>query len=187
MKLKTNKNFTEEPRKKIKNQKNEDTLLENRITPTELPTEIFRRQFLPTKIIPSQNLSELAVGDATGIYGRNNSVGIYRRRESFFENCNGGMTWIFFRQIYRRKYRGIQTRTAKQGRVANTDEITDGGTDGIFSSVIPSVNASIYCLCRHSLFLCLSFFFSFFFPIPPVPSQTAANHPSQLSPLLNTS
>jgi hypothetical protein len=183
MKLKTNKNFTEEPRKKIKNQKNEDTLLENRITPTELPTEIFRRQFLPTKIIPSQNLSELAVGDATGIYGRNNSVGIYRRRESFFENCNGGMTWIFFRQIYQRKYRGIQTQTAKQGRVANTDEITDGGTDGIFSSVIPSVNASIYCLCRHSLFLCLSFFF----PIPPVPSQTAANHPSQLSPLLNTS
>jgi hypothetical protein len=33
----------------------------------------------------------------------------------------------------------------------------------------------------------LSFFFPFFFPIPPVPSQTAANHPSQLSPLLNTS
>ena len=67
----------------------------------------------------------------------------------FFENCNGGMTWIFFRRIYRWKYRGIQTRTAKQGRVANTGEITDG----IFPSVIPSVNASTYCLYRHSLVL----------------------------------
>jgi hypothetical protein len=37
-------------------------LPENRITPTELPTEIFRRQFLPTEIIPSQILLVLADG-----------------------------------------------------------------------------------------------------------------------------
>ena len=33
-----------------------------------------------------------SVGNAAGIYPRNNSVGIYRWREIFFENCNGGMT-----------------------------------------------------------------------------------------------
>jgi len=32
-----------------------------------------------------------------------------------------------------------------------------------------------------------SHYFSFFFLIPPLPSQTVANHPSQLSPLLNIS
>jgi len=37
-----------------------DSLPENRITPTELPTEIFHRQFLPPEIIPSQILSVLA-------------------------------------------------------------------------------------------------------------------------------
>jgi hypothetical protein len=78
----------------------------------------------------------------------------------------------FFRRIYRQEYRGIQTQTAKQGRVANTSEITDGFTDGIFPSMMPSVNASIYCLYRHSLFL--SSFVS--------PSSSPSSSPSHLSP-----
>ena len=99
---------------------------------------------LPTKLFPSVNIADgnNSVSKSVGINRRKNTVGdaagIYRRhrrrREIFFENCNSGMTWIIFRRIYRRKYRGIQTRTAKQGRVANTGGITDG----IFPSVIPS-------------------------------------------------
>jgi len=53
------------------------------------------------------------------------AVGISRWRETFFESCNDIMTWIFFRRIYRQKYRGIQTRIADQWRVANTGRITE--------------------------------------------------------------
>jgi len=155
-------------------------VLENRILITMIRIVIF--QFWLSNLFWKQT-----IGDAVGIYRWNNFVSIYRRRETFFESCNGVMTWIFFRRIYRRKYRGIQTRIVDQWRVANTGGITNDYTDGNIPLVMPSVNAGIYSLCRHSFFLCFSFFFPFFFPIPPLPSQTAANHPSQLSPLLNTS
>jgi hypothetical protein len=138
----------------------------------------FPRQFLPTKIIPSQNLSKLT---------NRKTPAASPTARNFFWKLQRQDDVDFFKRIYQQKYRGIQTRTAKQGRVANTGKIIDGGTDGIFPSVISLVNPSIYCLCRHSLFLCFSFLFPFFFPIPPLPFQTAANHPSQLSPLLNTS
>jgi len=82
--------------------------------------------------------------------------------------------------VYRRNDRGIQTEIALQWH----GTVTDGITDGMFSSVIPSVKTIIYTPSADTLFLCFSFFF---FPIPPLPSQTAANHPSQLSTILNIS
>jgi len=124
-----------------------------------------------------------SVGDAAGI----NFIGIYRRlhrqREIFFENCNGGMTWILFRRIYRRNI----PRDSNPDSQAGTCRYHWQNQRRIYRRNIPSVNFSIYCLCRHSLFLCFSFFFPFFFHILPLTSQTAANHPSQLSPFLNTS
>jgi len=112
------------------------------------------------EIISSQNLLELADGKTSSVYTSS--------KKFFFENCNNEVTWIFFRRIYRQKYRGIQTQTAKQGRVANTGEITDSDTDEIFSSV----NASIYCLYRHSLFLSSSV----------SPSSSPSSSLSHLSP-----
>jgi len=99
----------------------------------------------------------------------------------FLKSCNGVMTLIFFRWFYRQKDRGIQTGISIQWRDTVTDGLTDGYIDGIFLSVIPSVKANIYPLCD-SLFLYFSFFFPFFFLIPTLPSQTIANHLSQLSP-----
>jgi len=86
--------------------------------------------------------------------------------------------------VYRRNDRGIQIEIAIQWHGTVTDGITDGITDGMFPLVIPSVKTIIYTPSTDTLFLCFSFFF---FPIPPLPSQTAANHPSQLSTILNTS
>ena len=135
------------------------------------------------ELISSQKLSVFADGNRLSAM-----PSVYTDGEKLFlKVATASWCGFFFRRIYRRQYRGIQTRIADQWRVANTGGITDGYTDGNISSVIPSVNAGIYSLYRHSLFLCFSFFFPFFFPIPPLPSQTAANHPSQLSTLLNTS
>jgi len=145
---------------------------------------------LPTEIIPSQNLWEFADGKnptamppvyTDGIILSVYTGGIADGEKSFFENCNGGMTWIFLRRICRQKYRGIQTRTAKQGRVANTGGITDG----IFPSVILS-EKPVYTGSADTLSSSLPLFL-LLLPHPTSPLQTAANHPSQLSPLLNTS
>ena len=100
------------------------------------------------------------------------------------ERCNGVVTWSFFRRFYRRNDWGIQTEIVVQWHGTVTDRITDGITDGMYPSGIPSVKTIIYTPSADTLFLCFSFFF---FPIPPLPSQTATNHLSQLSTILNTS
>ena len=100
------------------------------------------------------------------------------------ERCNDVVTWSFFRRFYLWNDRGIQTEIVVQWHGTVTDGITDGITDRIYPSVIPSVKTIIYTPSADTLFLCFSFFF---FPIPPLPSQTAANHLSQLSTILNTS
>jgi len=99
------------------------------------------------------------------------------------ERCNGVVTCSFFRRFYRRNDRGIQTEIVIQW----CGTVTNGITDGINLSVmvIPSEkNHYIPTLSADTLFLCFSFFF---FLIPPLPSQTAVNHPSQLSTILNKS
>jgi len=79
---------------------------------------------------------------------------------------NNVMTWNFFRWFYRQNDRGIQTGIYVQWRVPFTVKITDGYTDRTCPSVIPSVKANIFALCRLSpLFLLL------------LSSQTANNHP----------
>jgi len=83
--------------------------------------------------------------------------------------------------VYRRNDRGIQIEIAIQWHGTVTDGITDGITDGMFPLVIPSVKTIIYTPSADTLFLCFSFFF---FPIPPLPSQTATTHPN--SPLFST-
>ena len=162
------------------------SLPENRITPTEL--------FPSAKIADGNNsVSKFvgitrrknSIGDAVGIYRRNYSVGIYqrhhRRREIFFENWNGGMTWIFFRRIYRRNTEGFKPgQPNRDVSLTPTESPTE-----IFRQKIQNILAPP--TLSLPLFICFSFFFPFFFPIPPLPCQTAANHPSQLSHLLNTS
>ena len=117
-----------------------------------------------------------SVSKVVGIYRQNYSIGIYRRyrrrRETFFEICNSVMTWIFFRRIYRRKYRGFQTRIAVQRRVASIGGITDGK----FLSVSPSVKASTYWLCRHSLPLFL-LLLPIFLPHPTSPLPNCSQPP----------
>jgi hypothetical protein len=60
------------------------------------------------EIIPSQNLSELTDGKhpsvippvyTDGIISSVYTGGITDGEKFFFGNCNGGMTWIFFRRI----------------------------------------------------------------------------------------
>ena len=87
----------------------------------------------------------------------------YRRKLPRDSNWDSRtVTWHCHRRNHRWKYRRI-------------DSVGDSiGTSHYIHN--PSTD---------TLFLCFSFFF---FLIPPLPSQTAANHPSQvLSPILNTS
>jgi hypothetical protein len=93
------------------------------------------------EIIPSQNLSELTDGKhpsvippvyTDGIISSVYTGGITDGEKFFFWKLQRRDDVDFFQTHFRRKYRGIQTRTAKQGRVANTGGITDGFTDGIF-------------------------------------------------------
>jgi hypothetical protein len=96
---------------------------------------------LPTEIIPSQILSEFADGIFPSailpvytdkIISSVYTSGIADSVKFFFENCNGGMTWILFKRIYRQNIPRDSNQTAKQGRVATTSEINDEFTDGIF-------------------------------------------------------
>ena len=91
---------------------------------------------------------------------------------------NNVMTWNFFRRFYRQNDQGIQTGISVQWCDAFTVRITDGYTDRTYPSVIPSIKANISTLCR--------LFPPLFLLLPPhpnsPPSQTATNHPSQLSP-----
>jgi len=128
------------------------SLPENRRKPTELPMEFFRRKFLLMKIISSQNLSIF-----TDIYKSSaiRSVStdeirplvytdrIADERYSFFGKLQRCDDMDFFKQFYGQNYWGIQTGIVVQWRGTST-----GGT---CPSVIPSVKASIYPLCRHSL------------------------------------
>jgi len=82
----------------------------------------------------------------------------------------------FFRRFYRRKYRGIQTRIAMQRCGTSTGGITDGYTDRTCLSVIPSVKASIYWLCRHSLSLFL-LLLPLFLPHPTSPPPNCSQPP----------
>jgi len=137
------------------------------------------------EIIPSQILSAFADGIfpsvilpvyTDGIILSVYTIGIYRRHrqrhEIFFENCNGGTTWILFRRIYRRNIPRDSTLDSQVGKCRyhwrNQRRIYRRN----ISSVSPSVNASIYCLCRHSLFLSSSV----------SPSSSPSSSTSHLSP-----
>jgi len=126
-------------------------------------------------------------------YRRKYSIGSYYRQTKFcLKICQYiptkifhryistiSLTDYFFKWFYLRNDWGIQTEIVVQWHGTVTDEITDK----MYPSVIPLVKTIIYTPSADTLFLC----FSFFFPIPPLPSQTTANHPSQLSTILNTS
>jgi len=84
------------------------------------------------------------------------------------------------RQFYRQNYRGIQTEIAIQWRGTFTDRSNP--------LVIPSKKPLYTYRSADTLFLCFSFFF---FPIPPLPFQTAAplpnySHTHPNSPLFST-
>ena len=143
------------------------TLPENRRKPTKLPTDI----------IPSQNLSVYTDGHhpsaKRSVYTNRFADGVY----SLFGNMQrlGDV-----RRFYRRNYWGIQTEIAVQWR----DTFTDGSTDGMNPSVIPSEKTIIYPpICRHSLPLFLLLLLSH--PTSPLPScSQPPSHPN--SPLFST-
>jgi hypothetical protein len=61
---------------------------------------------MPTEIIPSQNLSKLPDGKTPSamppVYTDGIIPSVYTGGEKFFfENCNGGMTWILFGALIR--------------------------------------------------------------------------------------
>jgi len=89
------------------------------------------------------------------------------------ERCNGVVTWSFFRRFYRRNDRGIQIEIAVQWH----GTITNGITDGMYLSMIPSVKTIIYAPSADTLFLCFSFFF--FSPSSSFPSHLS---PPKLQP-----
>jgi len=148
------------------------SLPENRRKATELPTEI----------IPSPNLSVYTDGTIPSVYTEGITDGIfslvytdrfgdgiyslsgntqrhgdvrrfYRRKVPRDSNCDSRtVTWRCHRQHHRRNHRRIPSV---------------GDSVGKNHYMHPSAD---------TLILCFSFFF---FPIPPLPSQTAAKHPSQ--------
>ena len=112
-------------------------------------------------------------------YQRKYSVGSYYRQTKFrLKICRYiptvSPTDYFFRWFYRRNDRGIQTEIAIQWH----GTVTDGITDEMYPSVIPSVKTIIYTPSADTLFLCFSFFF---FPIPncsqlPIPTLHYSQH-----------
>jgi len=121
-----------------------------------------------------------SVGDMVVIYWWNKSIGIYRpdhwRLRHFFFKLQRRDDMDFFRWFYRWNYRGIQIGIAVQRRGTSISRITDGYTDRTCPSVIPSVKASIYWLCWHSLPL-----FLLLLPL------LLPHHPHPTSPLPNCS
>jgi hypothetical protein len=122
----------------------------------ELPTKFFHRWFLPTNIIPSLSLSVYTdrpfSSAIRSVYTKGRVLSVYtdciaNKLYRFLKSCNGVMTWIFFRWFYRRNDRGIQIRIS----VPWCGTVTGGLTDRTCPSVIPSVKANIYPLCRLSL------------------------------------
>jgi len=112
-----------------------------------------------------------SVSKSVSIYRRYKSVGIYRRKYSIgiyrpFHRRRGDVS-----RFYRWNDRGIQTEISVQWR----GTITDGITDESNPSVILSEKPLYTHRSADTLFLCFSFFF---FPIPPLPSQTAAPLPN---------
>jgi len=91
----------------------------------------------------------------------------------FLESCNGVMTWIFSDDFTDGMTEGLKPRSPYSDVALSPADYTDKHV----LLGIPSVKVNKYP-CSDTLFL----YFSFFFPIPPLPSQTVANHPSQLSP-----
>jgi len=124
---------------------------------------------LLTEIIPSQILLELVNGEIPSVYtgGFANSVNFFwklqRRDDVDFIQTNLPM------KISRDSNPDSQAGTCRyhqrnQRRIYRWNIL----------SVIPSVNASIYCLCRHSLFLSSS--------VSPFSSSTSHLSPSKLQP-----
>jgi len=157
--------------------KHQQTLPENRRKPTELPTEFFRQKVLPTEIISSPNLSVF-----TDSYSPLAIWSVYTDgRYNFFGKLQRCDDVDFFRRFYRQNYQGIQTGIAVQWRGTSTGDITDEYTDGTCPSVIPSVKASIYPLCRHSLPLFLLLLPHPTSPLlncsqPPIPTLPSSQH-----------
>ena len=138
------------------------------------------------EIIPSQHLSVYTdrkyPSAIRSVYTDEISSLVYTNRitdrlYSFLECCNGVMTWIFFQTL-------IQTEWPRDSNLdlrIVTWHIHRWNHRRVYRwkvSVGDSIGKSQYIPSADTLFL----YFSFFFPIPPLPSQTAANHPSQLSP-----
>jgi len=127
-------------------------------------------------ILPSQNLSvytdSLYPSAKRSVYTNENIPSVYISSvytDRFADEICSLSGNIQRRGDVRRFYQRIQTEITVQWR----GTIADGITDGISPSVIPLVKAIIYPPFRwHSLSL------FFFFHISPLPSQTAANHPS---------
>ena len=89
----------------------------------------------------------------------------------FLESCNGVMTLIFFPD----DFIGGMTEGFKPGSpYSDVAQSPMGIPRNVF--VVDSIGNSQYILTLPTLY------FSFFFPIPPLPSRTATNHPSQLPP-----
>ena len=156
-------------------------LLENQITPTDLPTETCWN-FISNAVGISRRKN--FIGDSAGIYRWNNFVGIYRRhrrrREFFLKIATAG-----WRGFYSDEFTGGNTEGFKPGQPSRDvslppakstidlpTEYSVGESVGKRQYILPLPTLSL------PLFLCFSFFFPFFFHIPPLPSQTAANHPS---------
>ena len=127
--------------------------------------------------------SEKTNGITDGLNSVSKSVGIYRRTNSVGDTV-GIYRWNMSVGIYRPYLRRTIHFVRKNAMVWWRGAFSDDFIDGMYPSVIPSVKTIIYTPSADILFLCFSFFF---FPIPPLPSQTAANHLSQLSTILNTS
>ena len=108
------------------------------------------------EIIPSQNLSELTDGKhpsvippvyTDGIISSVYTGGITDGEKFFFWKLQRRDDVDFFQTHFRRKYRGIQTRTAKQGRVANTGGITDVLPTEFSVGDAVGKSSILYCLC----------------------------------------
>jgi len=126
---------------------------------------------------PSATRSVYTDGNITSVYTDRVADGVY--------SLSGNMQWRGdVRRFYRRNDRGIQTKISVQW----CDTVTDKIINGSKPSVIPSEKPLYTHRSADTLFLCFSFFF---FPIPPLPSQTAAplpncSHTHPNSPLFST-
>jgi len=132
-------------------------------------------------IIPSQNLSIFTNWYSPSVTSSVYTDHIADGRDIFFWKLQRGDDMDFFKRFYQWNYWGIQTGIAVHRRGTSTNRITDGYTDGMCPLVIPSVKASIYPLCRHSLPLFLLLLPHPTSPLPncsqpPIPTLPSSQH-----------